>query len=97
MGDFIRQHLGVPLALLAVGDVLEYEQHPVGMISRLRDFPGVQVEDAAAETRKIILDLEAFDRLVFRKHFFHQMAQRRHVPLMLAQFGNAPAMRIGLR
>ena len=74
----------VALALLAVGDVLEHQQHAVGVVARLRDLAGIQVEDAAAEARKIVLDLEALDRLVFRQHLFHQMAQRRHVPLVLA-------------
>jgi hypothetical protein len=96
MRDFVGQHLGVALALFAVGDVLEHEQHAVGVVARLGNFAGVQIEHAPAETGKIVLDLEALDRLVFRKHLFHQMAQRRHVPLMLAQFGNAPAMRLGL-
>ena len=84
MRNFVRQHLGVTLALLAVGDVLEDQKHPIGMVPRLRNFPGIQVEDTAAETRKIILDLETFDRLVFWEHLLHQMAKRRHVPLVLA-------------
>ena len=85
------RHQGVALALLAVGDVLEDEKHAMGMIARLRNLAGVQVEDAPAETGKIILDLETLDRLVFRQHLLHQMAKRRHVPLVLAQFGNAPS------
>src|ERR1700732_4115962 len=64
--DFVRQADGVALPLLAVGDVLEDEEHPMGMVARLRNFPSIQVEDTAAETRKIILDLETLDRLVFR-------------------------------
>ena len=68
----------------------------MGMVARLRDFPGIQVEDAAAEPRKIVFDLETFDRLVFREHFLHQMAQRRHVPLVLKQLGNAPSTGLGL-
>ena len=84
MRDFVRQAEGVALALLAVGDVLEDEKHPMGMVPRLRNFPSIQVEDTAAETRKIILDLETFDRLVFREHLLHQMAKRRHIPLVLA-------------
>ena len=96
MRDFVRQHLGVALALLAVGDVLEDEKHPVDMVPRSRNFPGIQVEDTAAETWKIILDLETFDRLVFREHLLHQMAKRRHIPLVLAQFGNAPPLRLRL-
>jgi hypothetical protein len=83
-------------ALLAVGDVLEHEEHPMGMVPRLRNLPRIQVEDTAAETRKIILDLETFDRLVFREHLLHQTAERRHVPLALAQVGNAPSMRLRL-
>src|SRR5947208_1242411 len=94
MRDFVRQTEGVALALLAVGDVLEDEKHPMAMIPGLRDFPGIQVEDTPAETRKIILDLETFDRLVFGEHLLHQMAKRRHVPLVLAQFGNAPPTRL---
>jgi hypothetical protein len=92
--DLVRQAYGVALPLLAAGDVLEDQQHAMGMVAGLRDFPGVQVEDTAAETRKIILDLETFDRLVLRKHLLHQMAERRHVPLVLAQLGNAPPMRL---
>ena len=96
MRNFVRQGQRVALALLAIGDVLEDEQHAMGMVARLGDLPGIQVEDAAAETGKIVLDLETFDRLVFRQHLLHQMAERRHVPLMLTQFGNAPAARLGL-
>jgi len=96
MRDFVRQHLGVALALLAVGDVLEDEKHPMAVIAGLRDFPRIQIKDPPAETGKIILNLEAFDRLVFRKHLFHQMPQGRYVPLVLAQFGNAPPTRLSL-
>ena len=88
--DFVGQPERVALALLAVGDVLEHEQHAMGVVAGLRDLARIQVENAPAEAREIILDLEALDRLVFRQHLFHQMAQRRHVPLVLAQFGNAP-------
>ena len=94
--DFVGQAERIAFALLAVGDVLEDEKHSMGMVARLGDFSGIQVEDATAETRKIILDLETFDRLVFRQHLFHQMAKRRHVPLVLAQFGNAPPTRLRL-
>jgi len=74
MRYFIRQSHRISFALLAVGNVLEDEQHAVGMVSRLGDFPGIQVEDATAETGEIILDFKTFDRLVFGKDLLHQIA-----------------------
>ena len=68
----------------------------MSVIPRLRDFPCIQIEDAAPEAWEIILDLKIFNWLVFGEHFFHQMPKRRHVPLVLAQFGNAPPMGLSL-
>jgi hypothetical protein len=36
------------------------------MVPRLGNFPGIQLENTLAEIRKVILDLEIFNRLVFR-------------------------------
>jgi hypothetical protein len=97
MRNLVGQHLSVPLALLTVGNILEYKEHPMGVIAGLRNLSRVEVENTAAQPRKIILDLEILDRLVFRKYFVHQMAKRRDIPLVLAQFGNAPAKGLRLR
>jgi len=94
--DFVRQAQSVALSLLAVRDVLEDEEHPMGMVPRLRNFPSIQIEHTAAEPRKIILDFETFDGLVFREDLLHQMAKRRYIPLMLAKFRNAPPMSLRL-
>jgi hypothetical protein len=68
----------------------------MGMVPRLRNSSGIQVEDTAAETRKIILDFETFDGFVLREDLLHQMAKRWNIPLMLAKFRYAPPMRLRL-
>ena len=69
----------------------------MGVIAWLADLAGVEVEDAAAEAGKDIFDLEVLERLVLGQHLIHQVAQRRHVPLMLAKFRDAPSACLGLR
>ena len=81
--NLVRQAEGVAFALLAVCDVLEDKEHATGVVPGLRNLSGVQAENTATKTGKIVFDLEILDRLVFREHLLHQMAKRGNVPLVL--------------
>ena len=94
--DFLLGLLLVTLALHPVGDVLEGEQQPHGVVAGTEHLARVQAHHAMSDAREGRLDQEVLHHGVGRDHFVQEFAQAGNVPLLVAEIVDEPAKGLGL-